>query len=199
MRVTRPGHLAAPDPDWYDGPAEPLSLFPQDRERARLLLHAPKRTDLREGTYPFRVVVRALSAGYEQANAGTLRVIEFASSRVGYLVAVVSLVTAACSESSGLIWTARIWCRRSRADSDQQTRHDANSCTDHLLSMTLWQIPIPVLRWDLQTTQGRDRAGIQLPAWLCFRAAAARRGPGPRSPRRSARSRPPPGRRPGHP
>ncbi len=29
-------------------------------------------------------------------------------------------------------------------------------------------VSIPMPRWDLQTAQSRDKAGMQVPSWLCF-------------------------------
>ncbi|HEX8967413.1 MAG TPA: hypothetical protein VF937_06010 [Chloroflexota bacterium] len=74
------------DSDWFTAPVTSVSLFPQDRDQVRISLHPPRRPGLRAGTYPFRVVARALSGTAQQSAGGTLDVRGVAIYRIVDLV-----------------------------------------------------------------------------------------------------------------
>jgi hypothetical protein len=70
------------DAEWFTAPVASVSLFPQDRDQLRVSFHPPKRTGIKSGTYPFRVVVRARSGAQEETVEGVLEVRGFAVYRL---------------------------------------------------------------------------------------------------------------------
>lgn len=70
------------DPEWFTAPVASVALFPQDRDQLRVTFHPPKRTGVKAGTYPFKVVVRARSGAQEETVEGVLDVRGFAVFRL---------------------------------------------------------------------------------------------------------------------
>ncbi|MBI4491818.1 MAG: hypothetical protein HY690_03385 [Chloroflexi bacterium] len=68
--------------DWYTAPVASVGLFPQDSEQQKITFHPPKRSGVKAGTYPFRVVVRARGGGEEEALDAVLQVRGFAVYRL---------------------------------------------------------------------------------------------------------------------
>jgi hypothetical protein len=70
------------DPEWFTAPVASVALFPQDRDQLRITFHPPKRTGIKAGTYPFKVVIRARSGAQEESVDGVLDVRGFAVYRL---------------------------------------------------------------------------------------------------------------------
>lgn len=74
--------IADLEPDWYSVPVPSIGLFPQDKEQVRITFHPPKRSDLRAGAYPFRILVRGRGGVQEHSSDGVLDVRGFAVYRL---------------------------------------------------------------------------------------------------------------------
>jgi len=55
------------DPSWYTLPVSSVALFPNDQDNLRIILHPPRSTTIKAGSYPFRINVASQENPEEKA------------------------------------------------------------------------------------------------------------------------------------